>query len=92
MHDRALAAAAASHDNENLAAFDRECEILLDHVVTVGQGEISYGNMRIFIRHSFFLLAETWYGESIYNLIANLTKGYLRPNSGTKTEQTLRLQ
>jgi hypothetical protein len=29
--------------------------VLLDHVAAVRQGEIFYGNMRIFIRHSFFL-------------------------------------
>jgi hypothetical protein len=61
MHDRALAAAAAPHDNENLAAFDRECEMLLDHVAAVGQGEIFYGNMRIFIRHSFFLFLSEYF-------------------------------
>ena len=55
MHDRALAAAAAPHDNENLAAFDPECQMLLDHVAAVGQGEVFYGDMRVFVRHSFFL-------------------------------------
>jgi hypothetical protein len=59
MHNRALAAAAASHDNENLTAFDRKIKVLLNHVAAVSQGEIFYSNMRIFIRHSIFLLAET---------------------------------
>jgi hypothetical protein len=61
MHDRAFATAAAPHDDENLAAFDRECEMLLDHVAAVGQGEIFYGNMRICIRHSVFLFLSDFF-------------------------------
>jgi hypothetical protein len=35
--------------------------MLLDHVASVSQGEIFYGNMRIFIRHSFFLLLSGYF-------------------------------
>jgi hypothetical protein len=65
MHDRALATTAAPHDNENLTTVDREIQVLLDHVAAVGQGEIFYGNMRIFIRHSFFLFWSEFFSFTI---------------------------
>jgi hypothetical protein len=74
MHDRALAAAAAPHDNENLAPVDRESEMLLDHVAAVSQSEIFYGNMRIVIRHSFFLfLSEYLFPCLIYHSLSQFS-------------------
>ena len=47
LQQRALAATAAAHDDEDVATEDREVEIALDHEVAVGHIEVFNGDMRL---------------------------------------------
>ena len=45
-HQGTLAAAAPAHDGKDLTLTDGEIEISLDHVVTIGHGEVLYRDQR----------------------------------------------
>jgi hypothetical protein len=46
---RALSTAASPHDDEDVTASDGKVEIFLDDEASVRHGEISYGDMSLFL-------------------------------------------
>src|SRR5262249_1402581 len=48
---RALAAAAAAHDHEDLAGFHREAEVALDHALAVAHVQVAHRDPRLGHRH-----------------------------------------
>jgi len=50
VEQRALARAAAAHDDENVAAVDGEVQVALQHEIAVGHGQAVHLDVRVAVR------------------------------------------